>query len=150
MKTLAQIFCPMDLTTCEQKHDPVLYTHIFSQVKPICSTGYNNTRRLHAFIICVFFIYRISVDFSIITWAFGKMPQVTSIWLMMIVYTLTAFPLFQACKANRKSWIPLPLPMWILCYLIYMSTFIYFPVAEISSHNLPPASTIILVAEQVS
>ena len=30
-----------------------------------------------------------------------------------------------------------------------MSTFIYFPVAEISSHNLPPASIIISVAEQV-
>ena len=92
---------------------------------------------------------RVAVDFSIIVWAFGKIPVVTTTWLMMMVYTLTVFPLIQAWIINQKSWIPLPNSLWILCYGIYMAVFAYFPVVEIIQRDLPTASTIIVVCEQV-
>ena len=89
------------------------------------------------------------MDFSIILWAFGKVSAVTTTWLMMFVYTLTIFPIFQAWVSNQKSWIPLPNIIWILGYGIFMAVFAYFPVVEILKHELPPASTTIVVAEQV-
>lgn len=92
---------------------------------------------------------RVAVDFSIILWAFGKVSAVTTTWLMMFVYTLTIFPIFQAWVSNQKSWIPLPNIIWILGYGIFMAVFAYFPVVEILKHELPPASTTIVVAEQV-
>ena len=96
------------------------------------------------------FYCRISVDLSIITWAFGKVSLVTTTWLMMMMYTLTIFPMIQAWVVNQKSGIPLPNIVWIFAYGIYMAIFAYFPVVEILKADLPPASTTIVVCEQVS
>ena len=104
---------------------------------------------LKFFISRPFFCCRFGVDFSIIVWAFGKIPVVITTWLMMMVYALTIFPLIEAWVFNQKSWIPLPNALWILCYGLYMMIFAYFPVAEILQHDLPTASTIIVVCEQV-
>eukprot|EP00794_Sanderia_malayensis_P003358 gene3358-3847_t len=92
---------------------------------------------------------RVAVDFSIIIWAFGKVSLVTTIWLTMMVYTLALFPIFQAWVANQKSWIPLPNIVWMACYAIYLAMFGYFPIVEVLKADLPPASTMIIVAEQV-
>ena len=105
---------------------------------------------LKFFIVEPFFHRRFAVDFSIIVWAFGKTPVVITTWLMMMVYALTIFPLIEAWMFNQRSWIPLPNSLWMLCYGLYMIIFAYFPVAEILQHDLPPASTIIVVCEQVS
>ncbi|XP_065053524.1 sterol O-acyltransferase 1-like isoform X2 [Rhopilema esculentum] len=92
---------------------------------------------------------RFGVDFSLILWAFGKVPVVVTTWLMMMMYTFTIFPLMQAWIFNQKSWIPLPDLMWIMCYGIYMLFFAYFPVVEIIKHDVPTVSTIIVLCEQV-
>ncbi len=69
--------------------------------------------------------------------------------MMMMMYTLLIFPIFQSWIANQRSWIPLPNIVWMFCYGIYMAIFAYFPLIEIVHADLPPASTVIVVAEQV-
>ncbi len=69
--------------------------------------------------------------------------------MMMMMYTLLIFPIFQSWIANQRSWIPLPNIAWMFCYGIYMAIFAYFPLIEIVHADLPPASTVIVVAEQV-
>ena len=67
----------------------------------------------------------------------------------MKALALTAFPLFMAWHSNRHSWLPIPDVVWLLLYITYLAVFVVFPVQEVSQHNLPPASTIIILAEQV-
>lgn len=92
---------------------------------------------------------RLSIDLSILKWAFGKPSSVVSIWLVMKALALTAFPLFMAWHSNRHSWLPIPDVVWLLLYITYLAVFVVFPVQEVSQHNLPPASTIIILAEQI-
>lgn len=92
---------------------------------------------------------RLTLDLTILTWAFGKPSSVISIWLVMKVMALLAFPLFMAWHSNRHSWLPIPDAIWLLLYITYQAVFAVFPLQEVYQHNLPPASTIIILAEQV-
>ncbi|XP_078376995.1 sterol O-acyltransferase 1-like isoform X2 [Oculina patagonica] len=92
---------------------------------------------------------RLWLDLSILTWAFGKPSTVVSIWLVMKAMAMSAFPIFTAWHTNRHSWLPLPDVVWLLLYIIYMVIFAIFPVQEVCQHNLPPASSIIILAEQI-
>ena len=44
---------------------------------------------------------------------------------------------------------PLPDVAWFMLYITYLIVFAIFPVQEVCQHNLPPASSIIILAEQV-
>ena len=95
------------------------------------------------------FICSLSLELSILKWAFGKPSTVVSIWLVMKAMALFAFPIFSAWHTNRHSWLPLPDLFWLLLYITYLTVFAIFPVQEVIQHNLPPASSIIILAEQV-
>ena len=101
------------------------------------------------FILPSTFICSLSLELSILKWAFGKPSTVVSIWLVMKAMALFAFPIFSAWHANRHSWLPLPDLFWLLLYITYLTVFAIFPVQEVIQHNLPPASSIIILAEQV-
>lgn len=101
------------------------------------------------FILTSTFICSLSLELSILKWAFGKPSTVVSLWLVMKAMALFAFPIFSAWHANRHSWLPLPDLFWLLLYIIYLTVFAIFPVQEVIQHNLPPASSIIILAEQV-
>ena len=62
---------------------------------------------------------------------------------------MLAFPLFTAWHTNRHSWLPLPDLVWLFLYIIYLIVFAIFPVQEVCQHDLPPASSIIILSEQV-
>lgn len=91
----------------------------------------------------------LSLDLSILKWAFGKPSIVVSLWLVMKVMALSAFPLFMAWHTNRHSWLPLPDLVWLTFYIIYMTVFTILPVKEVCQQDLPPASSIIILAEQI-
>ncbi|CAH3170013.1 unnamed protein product [Porites lobata] len=91
----------------------------------------------------------LTLDLSILRWAFGKPSTVVSIWLVMKVMAMSAFPIFMAWHSNRHSWMPLPDVAWFILYITYLIVFAIFPVQEVCQHNLPPASSIIILAEQV-
>ncbi|KAJ7384193.1 Sterol O-acyltransferase 1 [Desmophyllum pertusum] len=67
----------------------------------------------------------------------------------MKVMAMLAFPLFTAWHTNRHSWLPLPDLVWLLLYIIYLIVFAIFPVQEVCQHDLPPASSIIILSEQI-
>lgn len=100
-------------------------------------------------LVCPFLFFSLSLDLSILRWAFGKPSTVVSIWLVMKVMALSAFPIFMAWHSNRHSWMPLPDMAWFILYVTYLIVFAIFPVQEVCQHNLPPASSIIILAEQV-
>ena len=101
----------------------------------------------HFFVL--YFICSLSLDLSILKWAFGKPSIVVSLWLVMKVMALSAFPLFMAWHTNRHSWLPIPDLVWLTFYIIYMTVFTILPVKEVCQQDLPPASSIIILAEQV-
>ena len=45
-------------------------------------------------IIFLLYLYRINIDFSLISWGFGKFPQVLTMWFYMQAATLALYPAF--------------------------------------------------------
>lgn len=135
---------------------------VFSFLKPNASSFLVSPKMvmyMYNFVINIFllilfnltstFICSLSLELSILKWAFGKPSTVVSIWLVMKAMALFAFPIFSAWHANRHSWLPFPDLCWLLLYITYLTVFAIFPVQEVIQHNLPPASSIIILAEQV-
>lgn len=96
-----------------------------------------------------FSYFSVILDFSIMFWAFGKPSLVINIWLVLNVMAFLVFPIFRFWQASRMSWLRLPNSAWLVFYLGYIGLFITFPIQEICSHELPPASSIIVLCEQV-
>ncbi|XP_057293028.1 sterol O-acyltransferase 1-like [Hydractinia symbiolongicarpus] len=89
------------------------------------------------------------IDFSVVSWAFGNFSSVIQNWLYMQAYTLAIYPIFTSYASNQTSWAKIPMSVWSVGYIAYMLIFLTFPVQGALSDNLPPASTIILITEQV-
>ena len=62
---------------------------------------------------------------------------------------MSAFPLFMAWHTNRHSWLPISDVGWLLLYITYLVVFLIFPVQEVCHQDIPAASSIIILAEQV-
>ncbi|XP_077978090.1 sterol O-acyltransferase 1-like isoform X2 [Glandiceps talaboti] len=93
---------------------------------------------------------RLKLNFSTITWAFGKFPVVMWVWCLMLMSTmLVIFPAFHTWSHNRHLVGRLPDIVWALLYVAYQVAFLVLPVQSILYHDLPPASTICVVTEQV-
>jgi sterol O-acyltransferase len=95
---------------------------------------------------------RVVLDFHLIVWTFGKFPIVMSIWMYMAFSTsLIVFPLFTHWANNRKPgrvyWVDY---VWLGAYIIYQVLFLVLPVRTLHAHELPPASTVVVVTEQVT
>jgi sterol O-acyltransferase len=94
---------------------------------------------------------RVVLDFQLIVWTFGKFPIVMSIWMYMAFSTsLIVFPLFMYWANNRKPgrvyWVDY---VWLGAYIVYQVLFLVLPVRTLHGHQLPPASTVVVVTEQV-
>lgn len=94
---------------------------------------------------------RVVLDFQLIMYSFGKFPLVMSIWFTMASSTsLIVYPLFQYWAYNRRPgkayWFDYS---WLLLYIIYQLIFLVLPVKTIHTHNIPAASSVVIVTEQV-
>jgi sterol O-acyltransferase len=94
---------------------------------------------------------RINLDFQLIVWTFGKFPIVISIWMCMAFSTtLFIYPLFQHWAYSRRSgrayWYDY---VWLAMYVIYQVLFVVLPIRTIKHHQLPTASTVVVVTEQI-
>lgn len=97
-------------------------------------------------------LYRLVIDFSHISWAFGQFPLVITLWLVMQAQALVAFPLFQQWTQMRRdsrwgtSYVD---SMWLVLYIGFLLSFAAYPIMAIHSWELPLASTIVVACEQV-
>ncbi|EDO49468.1 predicted protein, partial [Nematostella vectensis] len=92
---------------------------------------------------------RLSLDFSIMFWAFGKVSTVINVWLVMLIMSLLIFPLFRFWHSSQSTWYHLPNIVWLVGYIGYIVVFCVFPIQEVYTHNLPPVSSIIILTEQI-
>ena len=83
-------------------------------------------------------------------WAFGKVSSVINIWLVMQCMALLVFPMFSLWVNSRGMWYSLPDIAWIPIYLSFLVVFAVFPIQEVSQHELPTGSSLIVTAEQVN
>ena len=82
-------------------------------------------------------------------WMFGNLSVVTFTWMTMQFYAFLAYPLFSLLVNVQLSGTPLPIYIWFMGYVIYMSILVWYPVATVFKEDIPPASAFIIVAEQV-
>ncbi|CAH1789986.1 unnamed protein product, partial [Owenia fusiformis] len=92
----------------------------------------------------------LSLEFEMMLWAFGKLPQVMYLWTCMSISTLAVYPVFNFWANNRIAG-PTGLfdNAFIVLYIIYMIAFLVWPVTYINMENMPPASSVTLACEQV-
>ncbi|OQV18680.1 Sterol O-acyltransferase 1 [Hypsibius exemplaris] len=94
----------------------------------------------------------IGVDFHIWTWAFGKFPYVVTFWCLMQTTTLLVV-FVPLCHWGRNRTRSDKLDafdyFWLCCYVLYQIGFALIPFWFVNYFDLPPASTSIIVAEQV-
>jgi len=88
------------------------------------------------------------LDISIMFWMFGKKSIVVWTWMQMQFYSLLAYPLFSVFASNQLSRSTrLPLVVWGVGYVIYMTVMSYAPIAVIMHEDLAPAAAAIIVTE---
>ena len=88
------------------------------------------------------------VDFSVITWAFGKTSVVVVTWILMQLQVLLVYPLFITWISTRLATRFMDF-IWLGIFLVYLFIFFVFPLNEILKNELPPVSSVIIIMEQV-
>lgn len=101
----------------------------------------------------VLFLPRLVLEFSIISYAFGKFPIVIWTWWAMFLSTLI-FPylLFQqwARSYSKSSYPVIYSSFYCLLFMVFQIGVLCFgPTYAILAYALPPASRIIIILEQV-
>ncbi|KAI0240730.1 Sterol O-acyltransferase 1 [Lamellibrachia satsuma] len=94
---------------------------------------------------------RPGLDFDLIIWSFGKFPIVMTMWSCMILSTLLCvYPVFYYWANNRTpgkaTWVDY---CWLGLYLAYQLAFLILPIQFLHKYSLRPASSVIIVTEQV-
>ena len=98
--------------------------------------------------LAIFVNNRLVIDFSILTWAFGKVSVVVVTWIIMQCQVILAYPLFIAWVSTRAASKVLDF-VWLGIFLLYLGILFAFPINEILNNELPPVSRVIIVMEQV-
>lgn len=94
---------------------------------------------------------KINLDFELIQWTFASFHTVMAIWAVMKLSTLLLlYPGFQYWAYNRPSknsglWDY----AWLVAYILYLCMLFYLPVVKVIENNLPPASSVVVLMEQV-
>ncbi|XP_076042445.1 sterol O-acyltransferase 1 isoform X2 [Oratosquilla oratoria] len=92
----------------------------------------------------------LSLDLSLISWAFSGLDRVIVIWVAMFMSTsCVVYLTFHHWAHNRHN-----LPRVYdtgggILFMGYLSLFLALPLQSLLYHNLPPASSIIVLCEQV-
>ncbi|EFX89584.1 hypothetical protein DAPPUDRAFT_40502 [Daphnia pulex] len=98
---------------------------------------------------------RIDLEFTLILWAFGNLQTVLITWLGMMFFTLVVvYPAFHYWSHKRLAIVDDSRRLvwdyfWFACYVFYIGAAIWIPLKESLAHNLPPASAVTLLMEQV-
>ncbi|CAE1295207.1 SOAT [Acanthosepion pharaonis] len=94
---------------------------------------------------------RLVLDFDLIQWAFGKFPKVMALWVCMQLSTLLiVYPGFYHWSTSRRYTSSRLMDfVWLGIFISYQIAFLVLPVTYLSEHNLPPASSVIIVTEQL-
>ncbi|GAV02743.1 hypothetical protein RvY_13270 [Ramazzottius varieornatus] len=94
----------------------------------------------------------IGVDFHIWTWAFGKFTYVLTFWMgMQLTALLGVYASLQYWATSRLTSKSQNLYdyVWLGLYIAYQLSFAAIPLSFVLYTQLPPASTSIVVAEQI-
>ncbi|KAG1705776.1 Sterol O-acyltransferase 1 [Nymphon striatum] len=93
---------------------------------------------------------RIKWDFGMIFYAFGKLDQVIWVWLIMKMSTvLILYPAFEYWAWNRILRKKTMDTVWLTLYVLYLAAMFILPLRTIIIEDLPPASSNIILCEQV-
>ncbi|GAB6030526.1 hypothetical protein CHUAL_007391 [Chamberlinius hualienensis] len=93
---------------------------------------------------------KLNLDFGLIRYTFSQFHVAMSIWGVMLLSTvLVVYPGFHHWANNRHSHSDYWDYSWLALYLVYICMFLYFPVVKIVEYELPPASSLVVLAEQV-
>lgn len=91
-----------------------------------------------------------NLDLSLITWAFGELDRVIVIWVCMFTSTsVLVYISFHHWANYRHTMTGVYDIIGGLVYMIYLVLFLYLPAQSLLHHNLPPASSFIILCEQV-
>ncbi|XP_074659023.1 sterol O-acyltransferase 1-like isoform X1 [Tubulanus polymorphus] len=89
-------------------------------------------------------------NFEVIVWGFGKLPIVMTIWVcMLLANTVVLYPLFQHWAWNRPKKVGYYDYVYLALYIAYILAFLILPVITSFQHQLPIASKLIAILEQV-
>lgn len=102
-----------------------------------------------AYVHCLSMNFRLVVDFSIIFWAFGNVSVVVVTWILMLMQTLLAYPLFVSWVSTRSTASRVIDLIWLGIFLLYLIVLFLFPLDAIIRNQLPPVSRAIIIMEQV-
>ncbi|XP_071803096.1 sterol O-acyltransferase 1-like [Asterias amurensis] len=92
----------------------------------------------------------VKLNVEMLLWQFGQFPVVLSTWCVMMMWTMVVnFVLFQYWANNRHKKRHIPDPIWLGVYVMSQLIMGVFPIWSVVNHQLPPASTIIIIAEQL-
>ncbi|XP_066952687.1 sterol O-acyltransferase 1 isoform X1 [Macrobrachium rosenbergii] len=92
----------------------------------------------------------LNLDLSLIVWAFGSLDRVIVIWVCMFTSTaIFVYLSFHHWAHNRHNMPGAYDACGGLIYGIYLVLFMYLPLSSLLYHNLPPASALIILCEQV-
>ncbi|CAF0783601.1 unnamed protein product [Adineta ricciae] len=99
---------------------------------------------------------RLNLDFHLIFQCFGNLHIALSIWLIMQLCTaVLVFMGFYYWANNRVSYLANPKDLkiydivWLTIYITYVILFLVLPCREIVKHQLPVASSLIVLLEQL-
>ncbi|KAK7794580.1 hypothetical protein R5R35_003595 [Gryllus longicercus] len=97
----------------------------------------------------------LNLGLSLIQWNFGKFHIFFLMWILMMIGTVGVYcsmhfwahyrKEYYGKSASRKAWDY----GWLGLYIIYQVIFGIWPVAQVLKYNLPPASSMALLMEQV-
>lgn len=95
---------------------------------------------------------KINLDFDMMTYAFGKGQTVLTVWVLMKLSLIAVlFPIFHFWAHHRSYLKHLYSPdlCFLILYIFYICGLMILPVRIIIHEEIPPASAVIILAEQV-
>ncbi|XP_066995811.2 sterol O-acyltransferase 1 [Anabrus simplex] len=110
---------------------------------------------LHTAIYDVFVTGELNLGLSLIQWNFGGLSHVAMIWLGMMITTLTVYPCFSYWCYQRISLTPKSILLrawdwgWLCALMACQALLGIVPVVLLLSYKFPPASSFMLLMEQV-
>lgn len=88
---------------------------------------------------------------ELVAWAFGNISSVITAWLCMLLISLSIYPVFLYWFHNRSYVKKVTLfdLIFLFLYVAYLCCFFVCPTKFVLDNHLPPASSAIVVVEQV-
>ncbi|XP_045581524.1 sterol O-acyltransferase 1 isoform X2 [Procambarus clarkii] len=91
-----------------------------------------------------------NLDLSLIIWAFGELDRVIVIWVCM--FTCTSVLVYMSFHHWAHFRHNMPIVYDVvggMLYIVYLCLFLYLPLQSLLNNDLPPASSFIILCEQV-